>query len=329
MFGRRVGGSRLEQGLGCSGRFGRCPVPLTGTVVVCRVREPMVWAAVAVAAVGMAGFPRATRWQALVVCTVLVGTSLLALAYLREWTFVAAAWAVAISAWLFRPARPMLARSACLALCVLIPVLPGLGLAGNSYVRHNSGILGYERTVLSERAKSAFVHPKVVKQPPTTNPTTNPTTQVTVPLALSDESLVVPKGIKNDLRALPTGLVAFTLRPFPWQHGEGLSYDLAGVEELLYYPLYLLAIVGLVAYRRRRNVIAFPFVVVVLITGIASEAEGNLGSAFRHRDQLLWAVVVFATLGAHYLYERWSARRSSGEPAELVTDRKQDPLVHA
>jgi hypothetical protein len=274
----------------------------------------------------MAGFARAKRWQALVGCTLVVGTSLLALAYLREWTFVAAAWAVAIAPWLSRPARRALARSACLALCVLIPVLPGLGLAGNSYVRHNSGILGYERTVLSERAKSAFVHPKVVKQP-TTPSTTQPTTQVTVPLALSNEALVVPKGIKNDLRALPTGLVAFTLRPFPGQHGEGLSYDLAGVEELLYYPLYLLAIVGLVAYRRRLDVIAFPFVVVVLVTGIASEAEGNLGSAFRHRDQLLWAIVVFATLGAHDLYERWSTRRSARRPAQLAPD--SAPLVHA
>ena len=52
--------------------------------------------------------------------------------------------------------------------------------------------------------------------------------------------------------------MAFALRPFPWQHGDGLSYDFAAVEELLYYPLYLLAFVGVVAYRRRRDLIAFP-----------------------------------------------------------------------
>ena len=90
--------------------------------------------------------------------------------------------------------------------------------------------------------------------PTTTSPTTTPQT---VPSALSGEELVVPKGIKNDLRALPTGLVGFVLRPLPWQHGGGLSYDLAALEELLYYPLSLLAIVGLVAYRHRREVIEF------------------------------------------------------------------------
>ena len=113
---------------------------------------------------------------------------------------------------------------------------------------------------------------------------------------------MVPSGFSNDLRALPTGFVAFALRPFPWQHGDGLSYDFAAVEELLYYPLYLLALVGVIAYRRRRDLIAFPLVVTRLITGIASEAEGNLGSAFRHRDQLFWAVAFFAALGTNHLY---------------------------
>ena len=47
-----------------------------------------------------------------------------------------------------------------------------------------------------------------------------PTTVVTAPAAVADEDIVVPSGFGNDLRALPTGFVAFALRPFPWQHGE-------------------------------------------------------------------------------------------------------------
>ena len=34
-----------------------------------------------------------------------------------------------------------------------------------------------------------------------------------------------------DLHALPGGLIAFLLRPFPWQQGGGPSYDLAALEE--------------------------------------------------------------------------------------------------
>jgi hypothetical protein len=146
---------------------------------------------------------------------------------------------------------------------------------------------------------------------------------VTAPSAVADEDIVVPSGLRNDIKALPTGFVAFALRPFPWQHGDGLSYNFAAVEELLYYPLYLLALVGVVAYRRRRDLIAFPLVVAVFISGIASEAEGNLGSAFRHRDQLFWAVAFFATLGTNHLCALWRRRKhTEEEPAPVLGEER-------
>jgi hypothetical protein len=240
-------------------------------------------------------FSSSKEWRGLGGAAVLTGGSLLTLAYLRPWAFLAAAWAAAIAVWLFHPARPAIARGLCALLCIVLPVLPGLGLAGSTYVHRHGGSLGYERGRLAHGAKSAFVHP--------------------VPLLLPDEQLKIPEGLGNDLRALPRGLVAFTLRPFPWQHGGGASYDFASIEELLYYPLYLLAAVGLVAYRHRRDVIAFPFLVIILITGVASEAEGNIGSAFRHRDQLLWALVLLAALGAQALLSSRSRLRGPANVA--------------
>lgn len=285
------------------------------------LRESMVWAGLVAIAIGLLSLSRAIRWQSVVGATALIGVAMIEVEYLRSWAFLAAGWAVGLSVWLYRPARPVVTRTICTCLLVLLPVLGGLGVAGVGYIHHNTSNLGYERTVLSAGAKSAFVHPKVVKvtKPvPTTAPaapaTTAPaTTAPAAPAALADGDLVVPKGIRNDLRALPTGLVAFALRPFPWQHGDGLSYDFAAVEELLYYPLYVLALVGLVAYRRRRQIVAFPLMAILGITGVASEAEGNIGSAFRHRDQLLWAVVFLATLGAHHLYEGWRRRKAALE----------------
>ena len=285
------------------------------------LRESMVWAGLAGAALGIALLARETKWSSLLRTLILLGISLIMLAYLREWTFLPAAWATGLVVWLFRPSRPFVVRSVCLAFCVVVPLIAGLGPAGATVVQRESGRLGYERTVLSAGAKSAFVHPKTVKAgtapskqavPPTKQgvppnkggaspSTTSP--PVTIPAAIADEGYVVNSGLASDVRALPRGVVAFLLRPFPWQHGAGLSYDFAALEEVLYYPLYVLALVGLVAYRRRREVIAFPVLVMVLVTGIAAEAEGNLGSAFRHRDQLLWAVVLLATLGGHRLYE--------------------------
>jgi len=305
------------------------------------LRESMVWAGLGGVATGIAFLARAARWQPFAAAALLVGGSLLELAYLRDWVFLAAAWATALAVWLFRPTRPAAVRSVCLALCVFVPVVQGLGLAGTSYVHKNTN-LAYERDVLSLGAKSAFAHPKLVRAPPPTNghvstphpprpqkghsQTSSPTTLVPVPrdLGLPDEDLVLQNsGLTGDLRVLPGGLVAFLLRPFPGQHGDGLSYDFAALEELLYYPLYLLAALGLVAYRRRRDVLAFPLLVATLISGIASEAEGNLGSAFRHRDQLLWVVVLLATLGAHFVFSRW---RSSSARLEVTAERaRPDP----
>jgi hypothetical protein len=310
------------------------------------LRESMVWAGLAGAAIGILIFARARQWRSLAGATVLVGVSILSLAFLRSWAFLPAAWATAIAVWLFRPARPAPTRTLCALLCLLVPLASGLGVAGNRYVRDHGQQLGYERSVLAEGAKSAFVHPKLIAAPgserkakggPTkvgpTGPTkvgpTATTVPVTVPSAVADEDLVVPSGFRNDLRALPTGFVAFALRPFPWQHGDGLSYDFAAAEELLYYPLYLLAVVGLVAYRRRRELIAFPIVVTVLITGIASVAEGNLGSAFRHRDQLFWAVAFFATLGANHLWELWRRPKTTDENDSLVLGEGQPLTVQA
>jgi 4-amino-4-deoxy-L-arabinose transferase-like glycosyltransferase len=307
------------------------------------LRESMVWAGLAGTAVGILIFSRAEHWRSLAGATLMVGVSLLSLAFLRTWAFLPAAWAAALAVWLFRPARPARTRTLCALLCLLVPLAAGIGLGGNSYVRDHGQQLGYERSVLSEGAKSAFVHPKLVaakgrstKVEPTPKPAPTattvapaPTTVMTTPSAVADEEIVVPRGFSNDLKALPTGFVAFALRPFPWQHGDGLSYDLAAVEELLYYPLYLLALVGVVAYRRRRDLIAFPLVVAVFITGIASETEGNLGSAFRHRDQLLWAVAFFASLGANYLWALWRRPRNSDEELSPVLVEAQPLTVQA
>ena len=268
------------------------------------LRESMVWAGLVGAAVGILIFARAKHWQALAGATLMVGVSILSLAFLRSWAFLPAAWAAALAVWLFRPARPVLTRTFCALLCLLVPLTSGLGLAGNTYVRHHGQELGYERSVLANGAQSAFVQP-------------------------TDDNIVVPSGFGNDLKALPTGFVAFAFRPFPWQHGDGLSYDLAAVEELLYYPLYILAVVGVVAYRRRRDLIAFPLVVAVLITGIASEAEGNLGSAFRHRDQLFWAVAFFAALGANHLWRLWRRRNDSEGKLSPLPDDARPVTVQA
>jgi hypothetical protein len=310
------------------------------------LRESMVWAGLAGAAFGVTLLGQAENRRSLLGAAVLIGVSLFDLAFLREWAFVAGLWATGLSIWLFRPARPVLARGICLVLWLTIPLAQGYGPGAVGLLNKETGLLGYERSVLSIGAQSAFVHPPVVRigygrsglavgaksalvPPPVgstqrktrtgsavTPATATSTPTSVIPLAISGEGYLVNNGIRGDIRELPRGAIAFLFRPIPGQHGDGLSYDFASFEELLYYPLYVLALIGVFAYRRRRDIIGFAVLVIIGITGIAADTEGNLGSAFRHRDQLLWAFVLLATLGVAYLRSRYIARRS----AHLASD---------
>ena len=98
------------------------------------------------------------------------------------------------------PPVPVLTRTLCALLCLLVPLASGLGLAGNTYVRDHGQQLGYERSVLAEGAKSAFVHPKVVAakgSAPTKAGRTPTTVSVTVPSAVANEDIVVPEWLRQ------------------------------------------------------------------------------------------------------------------------------------
>jgi hypothetical protein len=70
---------------------------------------------------------------------------------------------------------------------------------------------------------------------------------------------------------------------------------------LLWYPLLLLAALGLVGVRRHARVLAFPLVLGGGIATMWALVEGNFGTAYRHRGEFVWAVVVLAAAGVTVL----------------------------
>ena len=130
------------------------------------LRESMVWAGLAGAAVGISIFSRAKRWRSLAGATLLVGVCLLSSRIPsllgvpasgvgnRQWPFGCSA----------RPAR--FRRGPCALYCACSSHWPqGSVLRATATFVHHGQQLGYERSVLAEGAKSAFVHPKVVAAP--------------------------------------------------------------------------------------------------------------------------------------------------------------------
>jgi hypothetical protein len=96
---------------------------------------------------------------------------------------------------------------------------------------------------------------------------------------------------------LPKGLAYFLLAPFPWMLGS-IRQVLAVPETLFFYSLFL------PIYRGVRNLIRHHLgssLMALLITaGLTlgyALGEGNAGTAYRHRAQLLSFFLIFAAIG--------------------------------
>jgi hypothetical protein len=308
------------------------------------LREGHIWLMLAVVGFG-AVLMMTTDWRRIALGAVLAALGILGLGYLRDQTMLAAAWAlglaVIVTPWRLWPARV----AAGVAVAVLIPMVAGSGPGAWNLLRNNAGSLAKTRATLAVDANSAFGG---ATPPPPTQPSTSTTTTAAKPSAqppppgeapktpaaaptqgsVSDTARNAANGEENvraGLRHLPVGLVDVTLRPFPWSSTVGLSLLMARVETVAWYVLYALGIIGILASLRRREArlaLQFPVLLMGMLLGIAALTQGNLGTAFRHREQMVWALALCAAAGLQWLVldSRFARRRRArhGEPDDGV-----------
>jgi len=106
------------------------------------------------------------------------------------------------------------------------------------------------------------------------------------------------------LQYLPYGLVFFFLAPFPWQIGTTLSL-MTLPEMLVWYALLPLVFLGGWHLLKTRFVAAQPLVLFLVLTGaVYALVEGNAGTAYRHRAQLILFMLILAAAGL----EVWKGR---------------------
>lgn len=305
------------------------------------LRESMVWACLAGLALLLAVAGRSRSPRALVGCAALGFAVLFGLAHLREQTAFVAAVALVLACLLFRAERGWQVRTGVIAVALLAPLAGGLGLGGYSLVENVVPQLATIRANMSLGANTSIV--KAVPLPsvpadvqpsidPVTGQPTNggeqgaggqnsgtprptggagataaPNADGGVIVVDSDGTSFAAEGIS--LRSLPTGLVAVTVRPLPWEAATSGAMSIARVEALAWMPLYLLAIVGVFAGWRQRRVLAFPAAVGGGILLLSAITQGNIGTAFRHRGQVLWLIALLAVVGIDHLRSR-NARTS-------------------
>jgi len=118
-------------------------------------------------------------------------------------------------------------------------------------------------------------------------------------------------GTTAEIRYLPTGLRVMLLDPLPnhLTRSPNMKYPFA--EHLLWYPLLILALIGTVV--RRKNPTPELVYTLFVTGGLAimwGLVEGNFGTAYRHRGELIWGVAVLAGIGLdHLLKTRYPTAR--------------------
>jgi hypothetical protein len=86
---------------------------------------------------------------------------------------------------------------------------------------------------------------------------------------------------------LPVGLAYFLLAPFPWEITSGLQ-AITLPETLVWWAILPFGIWGLaLMLRRHAGAFTVPAAVLVTVTFAYALVESNVGTAYRHRAQIL------------------------------------------
>ena len=110
--------------------------------------------------------------------------------------------------------------------------------------------------------------------------------------------------LTDDILYLPVGIRVMLIDPLPHRIESNTSMLFAFIEHILWYPLLIFSFVGIKKFWRKPDL----FLITTLGLGVATKwalVEGNFGTAYRHRSEFVWIVIVFAAIGLEkYLKKR-------------------------
>ena len=311
------------------------------------MKDAPVWLTLTSLALAVGVANRSTG-RGLVVAGLGAAVGLMALAFLREHTLVVSSWAVVLASLAGIRTQRVPRIAGALVLCLFIPwFVAGIGPAGSDLVT-NAGSLGRIRFKMAKGANTAIVDTtpggteaelnEVVLERKsieeqlaevTATPAALPEEEVDElqerldALIEEQERIQGSEGanlaeqeaaLEPDIAHVPRGLSVMLLEPFPVPFSGSMSLRLARLESLLWYPLIAFAAVGLWRARSRLRTLTFPIVAGGGILVMYALTEGNVGTAHRHRGELVWIVTLLAVYGASTVAEKRSAKAPAGPP---------------
>ncbi len=283
------------------------------------IRESLVWALLAAAAVICSRLgPRVGR-PSIVIGVAGLAALFYLLASLRVQTAVIALWCMTLALVAVRGHRLLRCGSAAV-LFLVVPLLVGHSPGGMRFLVGSANRLGAVRTYMAMNAESAIAEPlPLIVEPGTTAggdadaaplPTVEgahgnlldrvehlgPDDQTFV-RDYEGNAVVVHNDLSASLTAFPSGLLAVTVRPVPWEANMSRRSQAAGYESIIWLSLFVFAGVGAWVRRRESHVVVLPVSLILAVTLSSAVTQGNLGTAFRHKEQILFALSILAVAG--------------------------------
>lgn len=118
------------------------------------------------------------------------------------------------------------------------------------------------------------------------------------------------------LTAIPVGLVYLLFAPFPWDVAT-LRQSITLPEMFIWWAAFPLLVLGLwYALRHRLRQVAPIVIFTTMLTLAYSVFQGNVGTAYRQRSQLLVFYFIFVAVGAVLLKERAEDKRRAQQLAK-------------
>lgn len=125
------------------------------------------------------------------------------------------------------------------------------------------------------------------------------------------------------MSAIPIGFTYLLLAPFPWQFGS-LRQMLTLPEMIIWWLAIPLLVLGAwFTLKHRIREIAPIMIFTSLLTLTYSIVQGNVGTAYRQRAQLLVFYFIFVGVGFVLLKERRAAQRHKKELEREAADRRR------
>ena len=119
------------------------------------------------------------------------------------------------------------------------------------------------------------------------------------------------------LTAIPIGLVYLLFAPFPWDMAT-LRQSITLPEMLIWWASFPLLVLGLwFALRHRLRQVAPIVIFTTMLTIAYSVFQGNVGTAYRQRSQLLVFYFIFVAVGAILVKEKAEDKRRQQQLAKV------------